>query len=439
MGKPEEPAESSTPPILPTISVPPPHSGGEEKSGKPGTPYAFDLLVAIVSAGFPFGWSMIFPPNVIVGCICWALTLAAILDFFRRWSYNAGKFKKTRLPIILFSPILILAFVWKPIENQYRIQHSPAPAPLTDTNVLAAVKGVGSSVGELTTFLSTNQTDPRLAVLTAKKEATIREGSQLQKSHEIIDAETVDLKSLRTDRDYRIALYSNQTQQAEIQKRIDDIQAEQERKQNEEKSRIQNDQERSQSNKDQSSQILPVFDYTIGTLNKMLGSVAKEAGEKRYSDIEGSNPAIYASDLVSNGIIVDGKNFISIGTNSAWRFEISTVITQGGRRALHPVPRVIPQDFASLNIICHTTNGNSTLNITPIRPPLGNQGQIRSIASILFDHISINLNVPNVPDGLVALNFNAQPPYANYTNEISQAIQHLIEAQDKQSPLITKP
>ncbi len=93
-----------------------------------GKPYTIDLLFAIISAGFPFGWSMIgFPPNIIWGCCCWVLTLAAVLDFFMRWSHNTKKFKRTRWIVIIIVPVLVAAFSWRPIANQYRIQHPTAP------------------------------------------------------------------------------------------------------------------------------------------------------------------------------------------------------------------------------------------------------------------------------------------------------------------------
>lgn len=93
-------------------------------------PYTVDLIFAVVSAGFPFGYEMIgFPPNIFLGCACWAITLLAILDCFRRWSFNAGRFKKTRWLIISAIPILALTLAWHPVLNEYRLQHAPPKQP----------------------------------------------------------------------------------------------------------------------------------------------------------------------------------------------------------------------------------------------------------------------------------------------------------------------
>jgi hypothetical protein len=124
---------------------------------------------------------------------------------------------------------------------------------------------------------------------------------------------------------------------------------------------------------------------------------------------------MYASDMVKGGIIVSGTNLLGIGTNSAWNFEISTLlIHQEEENKYH---RVMDASI-SLKIVSRTTNGESLLTITP------RAGK--------FEQISVKLTVPN------GLNINENKAKRFFTNSIDNALRHLIEAQDQQCPLILR-
>lgn len=123
-------------------------------------PYSIDLLFAIVSAVFAYGWSVSgFAPNIVLACACWIIALAALLDFFRRWSRDSGKCRRVKWLVFFGTPILIMVIVWKPVVNQYHLQHlvfspidrSPRfemhinnnPNPIVNGSVTPTKKGEG--------------------------------------------------------------------------------------------------------------------------------------------------------------------------------------------------------------------------------------------------------------------------------------------------------
>jgi hypothetical protein len=98
----------------------------ESESG--GFPYKLDFLIALISLLFPFGWSVSgFPPSIILACICWVITLLTFSHFFWNWSCNKGESRITRWGVILGVPVVILIIAWKPVADQYRLQHPNVP------------------------------------------------------------------------------------------------------------------------------------------------------------------------------------------------------------------------------------------------------------------------------------------------------------------------
>jgi hypothetical protein len=155
------------------------------------------------------------------------------------------------------------------------------------------------------------------------------------------------------------------------------------------------------------------------------------------SDFPGMIPTIYSPEMYNNRVIVRGSNFISLGINPAWRFEIST--------ATNPVPRESytgdDNYYATMIVEVLTTNSDSKLTITPqfidrtARYGMSNK-YVQSMfwqkiflkrisGDLLFNHIEISLNVP---DGL---NMDESPDYDSYTNTVDKAVQTLIGAQDE--------
>jgi hypothetical protein len=317
-------------------------------------------------------------------------------------------------------------------HRQYRRQHSPPqPAP-TDTNLLAAVKGVGNTVNGLKSEwhgLATNQAivlpDARLVMLSNEQQDAVQEEDAIKTQHELLSFDTVDINVLRKERENELEQQSNHVKQEELQKQIDDIKnkktAEENAKKEEYAAKLEkenqqkSEQQLLQSKKRRAIEILPFFDYAVGRLYKMLDGFATGAAENRHSDFLGATPTMYASDMVKGGIIVSGTNLLGIGTNSAWNFEISTLlIHQEEENKYH---RVMDASI-SLKIVSRTTNGESLLTITP------RAGK--------FEQISVKLTVPN------GLNINENKAKRFFTNSIDNALRHLIEAQDQQCPLILR-
>ena len=233
----------------------------------------------------------------------------------------------------------------------------------------------------------------------------------------------MDLKTLRQERENELAIRENQSNQAVIQQKLDAINNEKTQPERQRKA----EQAMLQTERFAATNILPVYDYVINDLVKTIDQVARDAGENISSDFRSEAPTIFASNLEREGIIINGKNTISLGTNSVWSFEISTVTKDFSDR------KPIPEDFSHISIVCRTTNGNSILTITP---KIKNRGRIfyhpNDILideNVVIERIAIKLNVPN------GFNMNEDRDTANYMGEVELAVRRLIEAQDQLCPL----
>jgi hypothetical protein len=92
--------------------------------------YTWEWLFAIVTLGFTFGWDVSgFPPSITLACICWGITLIIFLHYFWVWSSRRKLWKSFRLAILFFIPVTNLFYSWRPILEQYRIQHAPPKQP----------------------------------------------------------------------------------------------------------------------------------------------------------------------------------------------------------------------------------------------------------------------------------------------------------------------
>ena len=234
-----------------------------------------------------------------------------------------------------------------------------------------------------------------------------------------------------------------------IQKQIDDInnakQAQEDAENNRRNLQI-IEQTILQTKKELSAAIIPVFDYTVTELSKTLGKFSFDSGETIVSDFPGNSPSVYSSDLVNDGVIANGTNFIKIGTNSAWNFSIFTAfdsarlneqIMKYNRFQMRRV-----ENIATINIASQTTNGESILTVSPSdfvfrsRRMRGTNGNgrviITVVTNVVFNQISIKLNVPN------GLNMDETLPSADYEGKIDEAVKRLIGAQDQQNPLPLK-
>ena len=347
-----------------------------------------------------------------------------------RWVYR-GIF------LLLGIAIVALTFMQQSQESRKESNHAKELAQ-SRAEISNLKKEMHQQFHDLLNAFSTNSAiDPtiRLAALENQLRKISEEGNELQKRHELFNVSGVDITRLRAERANDLALQENQRRQAEIQSNIDDIQrkqAEQRRIEAERQSQQKAEEEALQEARTLSSPILPVFDYVINKLAKMLDGIANDSGEKRFSDFSGTTPTIYASGLENKGTIVNGTNVISIGTNSAWNFEISTTVL--------PIAnfRMGARTFATIRIESRTTNTESVLTIRPTCVKRTDDRytamrfQAHNISGdIWFNQMSIQLSLPN------GLNINKDAPLENYTDDIDKALRRLIEAQDQQCPLNT--
>ena len=283
----------------------------------------------------------------------------------------------------------------------------------------------------------------RLSVLQNERKKLSDEGDALKTMHELINPATVDLATARKEREIELARQENEKRTALIDAQIKAVEREQAQKEARRMADLnQRINEQNMAERDQflASKLLPIFDYTIRTLDKALEQIAANSGEKRFSDFQGLTPTAYGSSFVSERRIISGTNFIYVGSNAAWRFQISTTgpLLSG---------KITPLQFnlPAINIISETTNGQSALTIAPLASwsgrlsrPIGRLEQERNIvdwntSTLEVTQVLVKLTVPN------GLNIDEQLSFTNYTSNIDKAIRRLIGAQDQQAPLPQKP
>ncbi len=253
--------------------------------------------------------------------------------------------------------------------------------------------------------------DVRLSVLLTAKQEAENENTMLNQEHEILDQTTTDFLELRKK-------YKNELDQQDVKKRlaaianeIEQVQAQLSQRQNDQAAKLAQEQQ-TRRQIDQSRKLTkkcsPIFDYTIARLSTVLAGIASQTGEKRQTDFSGNSPTIYGSRLISEGLFTEETNFISIGTNAAWRFNFSIATNFPQERG------VLTRRSVGLCISCETTNGTtSCLWIYPAVPFRTNN----------VKRVRIDLNVTN---GLSMSETNTDP-----TNAINEALDKLIFTQDQ--------
>lgn len=393
-------------------------------------PYRIDLLFAFISFLFPFGWSVSgFPPNIVLACACWGVSLLGALHYFWAWS-KFWQHQFLRLIAAIGVPVLIVFFSLSPVENEYRLQHSPASTP-TDTNVLSAVRDIGTTLEQLATNRDM-PVDLRMSLLSSEQKKASNTEQLLRQQHEVLELEPLSLISLRQER-------SNLQAQAEIAQNRTRIQQEVEAIQNKIKSerdarmRKENQQrDEAQRKRRMSALALPFFDYAIKRLDKVLRDISEGCGEKEFSDFAGALPTIYESQMESNGMVLTGTNFLSVGRNSAWKFEISS---QMETENYWINDKAYPFYTARLKLLSHSTNGDLVLTIAPqTRDPW--MAVVFGLKEINFEdwdgQFYVRVAVPN--GKLTGLDMVKSISPTNYT-VIDEAVSRLIESEDSQFPV----
>jgi hypothetical protein len=324
---------------------------------------------------------------------------------------------------------------------------------LTDEN-LKLREEVSKGFQNISREFSTNNAiapDIRVAVLNDALRNNSEERVELQQSHQLFNVTALDMKTLRAEFENELALEENKKKQMILQQEIDEIQkrkdAGEAAKKDEQAAKNQKwaNEELARRERSFANQILPVFDYAIRELDKMLAEISDETGQNRHSDFLGETPTVYASALVKAGMIIDGTNTIGIGTNSAWNFKILTSVSP-----LHAYPSFsrppdstfaanairiqFSQHYSVLKITSGASNNESTLIIEPFIPWNSDIGYefTPSGDAKFYSQISIKLNVPN------GLNIDEVQPSENFKIIIDKALHRLIASQDQQFPVILK-
>ena len=398
--------------------------------------------------------------------------LVAVLTLIQfRWDYLLKNFfkdgrtndhKSLRKKLFILALILIVLNTVVSIINSYNKDVQAKADKRELTNQLATITAenlelreeVSQGFRDISHEFSTNEAIApaiRLAVLNDALEKNSEQRKELQKSHELSVTEAVDMKTLRAERESELALQENQKRQGAIQQEIDNIQkskdAEEAARVTEQRAKNQRwaDGELVKSERVLAGQILPAFDYTVSELGKMLAEICNETGQKINTDFSGGMPTAYASELVKNGLVVNGTNSIGVGTNKFWTFKISTSVSRLRASPNFPPSFAPPssggisiqyvEPYVTINVSSQTTNGDSTLTITPYRSWNFDMGAEPAPTTDrpFYSQISIKLNVPN------GLNIDEVQPFENFKAEIDKALHRLIGSQDEQFPIILKP
>lgn len=111
---------------------------------------------------------------------------------------------------------------------------------------------------------------------------------------------------------------------------------------------------------------LPVFDYVVRTLHSKLEVLSAETGEKITSDFPAPVPSIHGSQMLKDGLLVNGKHRIQLGSSPAWLFQIS-IIADHKRNC----PGMLITVESSENVVCILTIGHAGTVYQPVDQPAG--------------------------------------------------------------------
>lgn len=286
---------------------------------------------------------------------------------------------------------------------------------------------------DLTIAFSTNSgfaEDYRLAELNELLRSNERDTDEV--SHEILELPKVGLQAMREEWSKQQKLYQLQAQHDDLEQQMNSIKDERERKQRQ----LADSKEITSIKKLLDGQTLPAFDYVISLFNYLLGEAASDTGKHLMTDFEGT-PTIYASHLERDNLIMNGTNYLWVGTNSTWSFAIYTHVDSVTLPALK-----YGRKYSLTTLTIQATNifGTSSLTICPqflykyqwrTTPQLFEQNKISSDTWLNRFHVTLSLPNPNSPSTDTFVSSD------DFTNEVYKYLRNLVEAQDPQFPLIT--
>jgi predicted subunit of tRNA(5-methylaminomethyl-2-thiouridylate) methyltransferase len=428
------------------IQASPSVSTASEVSQKNGKyrwlPYTIDLLFAFCAAGFTFGWSVSgFAPNIILACTCWTVTLLAVLDLLRRYCNHFGK-KKTKWSILTVLPVVVVWMAWKPVVNQYRVQHSPPPTNETEQKILRILEGKPKEDQvrdtEINAFINAGLSDSvspaerSLAILEVQQEQLSSDREKLSRAQQSIVEPTNGVGSLRLKEAADKAMEENAKQLADNQARQDAIKASMAQK-SDEIAKIKKDEqvklENQRFQQNLADQCVEVFSYSITGLHDDLANYSRDTREV----LTQTNRAIFSHELIPDETAVVLTNLISLGTNDGWKFQI--VIT----------PATSVQRFSSrgsvlmfnppkMDILNESKDWKSALHIEPILSK-SMQRKIRYMQTDDFRDASgpfaIKLKVSEVTV------FHTNVDFSNYKAGVDAGVLALLEKLDLCFPLKT--
>lgn len=316
------------------------------------------------------------------------------------------------------------------VKKEYDFQHTPPEQ--TNARILTAESDIKRSLTDLSDVLAKSPNvspDAQLGILSDADMGLSNDEASLGEPHTVIDDSPVDVLKLQEEGNTIRARRLVEQRRQQIQKQMDDIQG---KKQADAMAKQLQEMEQKQQRQTLDEERVfaeisePIFDLAIWELNRYLQAVAKNAGQEPTFDFKGNTPSIYGSRMIKDGIFINGTNFISIGSNSEWKYTISTsVVPIGG---YYPQPN----ESTTLVIYAQNTNGGAALVIKPdFNMNLLRHVQLGKMAK-RRNRISVAVNAPILGD----TNFEAG--LDEYTNEIHMAVRTLVEEQIQESRLPLK-
>ncbi len=303
-----------------------------------------------------------------------------------------------------------------------------------DEELAKKISNEGSSsrdeIRGLRTELATNPAvvnpSVRLAILGTEEKRITEKRNALDQQRQLIAIEPVSLNNLRLERSNRTAIIQFEKDLVENRRRQAEI--EQQRIQEEDKQAQELAQKKAQESalakeKLVTDQCLSVFDDVLGSFYSILMSLAKDTGNKVFSDFPKNPPTTVQSSFFNEGKIVRGTNSLSLGTNLYWSFDIRSQVTSQSSPSNQRFASFSP---ASLRISCKGKDGLLFLHVSPTIS--ASKGEVVEDG---INQVFLRLKTSN------QAMTNGQYSMANYAKAIDEALRTFLSAQDEQFPLST--
>jgi hypothetical protein len=293
-----------------------------------------------------------------------------------------------------------------------------------------------------------------LSFLHAEEESLIASQNHFNHVKKVINEYPYNAQRIRMELANQKAIEQTTHQLETIKRQEDEIKAREAKRQSEFNKVIQTQKERHEMIKAEqhvTGQCLEVFDYSIRKLNDMLHGLENDACANVSFNFP-VYPTIYKSDLIYEGIITNGSNCISLGTNAGWQFNIAasqqSITTNhtgifGRYGVYHP---------GGLKISCTSEIGESGVSIQPTESysdylaieSLGNRFYLPPETNLPDEiyyglYVSSNLEAFDISVNITNRTVNTQRiNFTNYKSGVDECLRMFINSQYDRFPLVSK-